>query len=643
MFQPISAQSAGPAALPPAADAMGRRAAAPSCGRARLGRPGRKRQVAVAKSVQRSEHMSTDPIHDGVPPGADTVTVTVSEVAVPMRDGAVLRADVYQPGTQEVPRPVVLLRTAYDRTTPRVGQMVNVGAAIERGFVVVIQDVRGRYASDGVFSPFRAEVEDGFDTVEWLAAQEYCDGSVTIVGASYSGCAAWLAAASGAPHLRAIAVTLCPVDPRDGWVAQGGAFLLAFNLFWAAMTIGPEDQRRRENGSWDVAVPFVDASQPWNFKATVGDRMAAVLPLCEVSLPEVLEQMYVPEFYPHWLDAYVRSDAYWSSISALDRAADIRCPVLAIGGWYQSFLAGSYRGFSAVRWCSASEASRERSRLVIGPWENSMPAPGNTTAGEIDFGPAAGFDLDRATFDFFDDVLAGGSANPVEERVHYFEMGSNEWKATDAWPPRQSRGLRLHLHEDGSLDSAPPRSDEGPRHLLIEPDQPLPTVGGNTIPGLAQGPRDHASQDNRSDVLVYRSQPLDEPLILAGPVSTVLHVSGGEAPSDWTACLSYTTGNGRVINICDGIRRVTDPTVCARVSIDMLATAIHLPKGTSLHLRVGHSNFPRFDLASRSAHPASREVHHDTATGSHLHLTVMPGSSPSESLTIREIHAGVET
>ncbi len=261
------------------------------------------------------------------------------DVAVPMRDGVALRADVYRPDGAD-PVPAVVSRTPYDRSfnlTPPAG--LDPETAAEAGFAVVIQDVRGQHGSDGDFYPFRHEGPDGHDTVEWIAAQPWCTGAVGMAGRSYTAATQWLAAAQQPPHLRAIAPMVVGSNYYDGWVYQGGAFQLGFNLFWVHLMTAPKGR----------------SSLDAHFKH---------LPLPEVPL---LEESAAGRFYRDWL-SHPTYDDYWRALS-IDRSyGQVEVPVLNVGGWYDLFLGGTLENFRRMREEGGSETSRAGTRLLVGPW-----------------------------------------------------------------------------------------------------------------------------------------------------------------------------------------------------------------------------------------------------------------------------------
>jgi putative CocE/NonD family hydrolase len=560
------------------------------------------------------------------------MATTTTTTTTPMRDGVGLAADVHLPSGEADAGPVLLLRTPYGRTSEVTLVMFELDRALERGYAVVVQDTRGRSESEGTFTPFHPDIDDGYDTIEWIARQQFCDGSVVMAGSSYLGATQWLAALSGHPALKAIAPALTASDYHEGWIYQGGAFQLAFNLFWALVHLAPEERRRR-----GIPEPPAPAAPVYRTDTAEDDWPAARASsavagewLSHRPLGDIDPLHDVAPFYFDWLEHDDPRAPYWAAISPERNAGRIGCPVLAVSGWYQLFLRGAYAGFDSVRAGGATEAARRRSALVIGPWENSVPGLRNTSAGEVDFGPAAGIDFTALQLDFFDAVL--GRAQTAEgPRVRYFTMGRDEWRDAAEWPPRGTAWTPLYAGADGRLSADRPAEADAFDETCFDPAEPAPTLGGCTVPGLPQGPRDHRALLGRPDVAGYRTEPLARAVEITGPVSSVVHLSSTAESADVVVVLAYEDADGRLLNICDGIRRVHGAQAEQAIQVDLLATSIEVPAGSRLHLLVHHSNFPRFDVNSGlSEHPrysrsqvsAVHRVHRSAARATRVSLPI---------------------
>ncbi len=272
---------------------------------------------------------------------------------VPMRDGVTLATDVIRPATRKA-LPAIVKRTPYDRTaTTSADYLERVDLAL-RGYAVVDQDVRGRYASDGVYDPFHQEVGDGYDTVEWAAAQAWSNGRVGMHGASYHGATQWLAAVGGPPHLRAFVPNVTSADYHEGWAYQGGAFQLGFCLYWAfnEFTVGLPGG----------AVPEASAARI----DALDDLVARYRHRPLVDHPALAR--WAPWFV-QWAEHTLR-DAWWQRSSPRASYEQVAAPSLNIGGWYDIFVAGTVENFAGVRARGATSEAREGSRLVVGPWSH---------------------------------------------------------------------------------------------------------------------------------------------------------------------------------------------------------------------------------------------------------------------------------
>ena len=292
------------------------------------------------------------------------MTPTQEGVELRAGDGTTLLSDVYLPaGSGRVP--LILLRSPYDRTNILSQKMIGIDECLDRGYGVVIQDTRGRFASGGSFDPFHQEMADGYETIEWLAGQNFASGEVFMAGSSYVGATQWLAAMAGPPHLAAIAPTLTASDYYEGWIYQGGAFQLAFNLFWALVHLLPEERRRARGRPPDpdpVTPAYRDAADDTSFAATASHSLDVAGPWLDVLPLTAVSPLHVDApFYADWLWNQNREDPYWRNISPELNAWRVRCPVLSVSGWYQLFVRGSYEGYNAVRTTGATATARRDS------------------------------------------------------------------------------------------------------------------------------------------------------------------------------------------------------------------------------------------------------------------------------------------
>ncbi len=572
--------------------------------------------------------------------------IVEKNIEVPMRDGCVLRADLFRPDTPEK-LPVLLNRTPYNKAMPMVftGTLDAIRAA-EAGYNVLVQDCRGRFASDGVWDCFTVEPRDGYDTIEWAARQPWSNGNVGTYGASYMGATQWLAATQAPPSLKAMVPSITASDYHDGWTYQGGAFSLFFNVSWTMAALAPARllRERADNpsvvGELGAVMSSIDSMrEKMNFA-----------PLKEFPM----FRAGAPYFFD-WL-AHPGYDQYWRSLCIEESHAKINVPALNIGGWYDIFQGGTLRNFSGMRAHGPSGAARTGNRLLVGPWSHAVPFA--NLVGAVDFGLRSSpisVDIDGAQLRFFDQYLKGKPAADSDAPVRIFVMGINEWRDEKEWPLAGTDFRRYYLHSRGRANSMygdGALSTESPGHepsdaFLYNPLDPVPTVGGGLCcyPAALQGGAfDQQSAEHRADVLVYSSEPLAEDLEVTGPIALTLYASSSALDTDFTAKLVDVSPCGTAINLTDGILRarwrqsrstpaMLVPSRVEEFKIDMWSTSNVFKQGHRIRLEVSSSNFPRFDRNPNTGHdlfadaemrPALQTVMHDRSFASHLTLPVIP-------------------
>ena len=567
-----------------------------------------------------------------------------SGVELPMRDGTVTYADVFRPDA-DGRFAALMTRTPYDRTSSEnISAPIHAVQAARQGYAVVIQDVRGRYASGGEFRPLHQEIEDGYDSVEWVGNQPWCNGKVGMYGISYGGATQWLAALGGPPSLAAIAPGYTATDYHDGWAWQGGAFELGFNLTWSTGALTHAmwpTLRERLKLSADDEERFLST------KDALGEAFGR-LPLTDQPHLRGLA-----DYYWDWLD-HPEYDGYWSEICIEDRLGEVKVPTFSYGGWYDLFMAGTIRGYTGMRQAAGSPDLRDAHRLLVGPWVHLRNCPGNV--GAYDFGTRAGayhLGLERRLLSFFDQHLRGGP-EAEEGPVEIFVMGENRWRTYDQWPPPGARETRLYLHsegraatcmDDGTLSFEAP-GHEHPDAYVYNPADPAPTVGGGLCCDTAWmkwGPYDQRQVEERPDVLVFSSAPLKHDLEITGWVRARIFASSSATDTDFTAKLVDVSPDGDAMNLTDGIIRARfrngrgpgQPIAAGEVieyDIDMWATSNVFRSGHRIRLEISSSNFPRFDRNPNTGGeissecrmiPALQTVYHDAERPSHLTVTII--------------------
>ena len=550
--------------------------------------------------------------------GADLVVER--NVVVPMRDGVVLRADVYRPAT-DAPVPAVVNRTPYDRSS----LLIQLAAleperVVDAGLALVCQDVRGRFGSDGEFYTFFDDGRDSFDTVEWAAAQRWCDGSVGMVGRSYAAAVQWLGAAERPPHLKAISPIVTGSDYYHGWIYEGGAFQLGFNVFWMWLMSKP-----REVGKLDGVYRH--------------------LPLR--TLP--IDGLAWARLYAHWL-AHSTDDHYWRSLSINRRYEQIEVPALIVGGWYDVFIRGTLENYVGMRTRGGSAAARAGQRLLVGPWAHgSTYGPYPEHAFDL-FGQEATIDVSALQLRFFARHLLGEENGLDEEPpVRIFVMGENRWRDEEDWPLACATESRWYLRAGGRLARDGP-GDESSDEYVYDPHDPAPTLGGPTsLPArmmkMNSGPLDQSRLEGRGDVLAYTSDPFDERLEVTGPLELILHAATSATDTDFVAKLTDVRPDGSAIILAEGVLRarfregfdrevLVEPDRAYEYRIELGATSNVFLPGHRIRLLVTSSSFPRFDRNPNTGHPlgvdgeadlcaARQRIFHDARRPSHLLLPVV--------------------
>ena len=540
------------------------------------------------------------------------------DVIVRARDGTALSADVYRPERSR-PVPAVLGRTPYDKSrglTPLA--ILDPERAVEAGFALVCQDVRGQHASKGDFYPFRSEAEDGVDTIEWIAGQDWSSGAVGMAGRSYTAATQWLAAGASPPALRAIAPVVTGSNFYTGWIYQGGAFQLGFNLFWVQLMTGGRGKL---------------------------DEAFAHLPLGEAPL---LDESPAGPFYRDWL-AHPTYDEFWSRI-AIDRSyGRVQVPALCVGGWYDLFLGGTIENFERMRHEGGSEAARSGTRLIVGPWAHGSTFGAYPDHSYDAFGGADACDLDGELLAFFGRHLEGDEGGE-QAPVRIFVMGENAWRDEDAWPLARAREETWYLRAGGRLSPEPPADDQ-PAEYDYDPADPAPTLGGPTsLPArfmrTNSGPLDQRKVEERPDVLVYSSKPLDRPVEVTGALKLVLRAATTAPDTDFVAKLCDVQPDGFSRILAEGVLRArfrngferpeaVAPGAVAAYEIDLFATSNVFLPGHRIRVSITSSSFPRFDRNPNTGaelgadrpedlRRARQTVFHDSGRASYVLLPVVP-------------------
>lgn len=570
-------------------------------------------------------------------------------VQVPMRDGVALATDIYRPDTEQA-LPVLVQRLPYNKELPALLSFaLDVQRAARSGYAVVVQDTRGRFASEGEFNPFMDEAEDGADTVQWAAEQAWSNGQVGMVGGSYFGATQWLAATQAPEALKTIAPFVTAADYHEGWAYQGGAFELGFNLNWTLTSLGLGELQRRMGAGRATMQDMFALINAVDNNADLYQR----IPLNDMPALEG-----IAKYYFDWL-AHPDYDDYWRKIAPKEYYEQITAPALNMGGWYDLFLGGTIANYTGMKEHGGSEAARKHQRLIIGPWSHGVVTGAFPWR---QYGLMSGtdvLDLTGIQLRWFDYWLKGEDNGVDKDKpVRLFIMGANTWREEDNWPLPDTQFTNYYLRSnghantlagDGLLSTEAP-GDEPQDVYLYDPRNPVPTVGGQTfLPGLGvaanAGPRDQRPVEARHDVLCYTTPPLEKRVEVTGPVSLVLFASSSALDTDFTGKLVDVHPDGRAEILTEGILRARyrdsfsepsplQPGQVYEFHLDLWATANLFDVGHRIRLEISSSNFPRFDRNTNTGGTIAEEgeadfvqavnrVFHDSAHPSHLVLPII--------------------
>jgi putative CocE/NonD family hydrolase len=551
-------------------------------------------------------------------------------VRATMRDGVELVADVYRPDAQGE-FPVLLQRTPYNRK----GGGNTARELASHGYIVVVQDTRGRYQSEGRFYPFRHETEDGYDTIEWAARLPGSNGDVGMYGGSYVGATQMLAAIGKPPHLVAIFPYVTAAEYYDGWTYQSGALMQWFASSWTTGLAKDTLERMVDSGArpgeWVLRLP-VDEYQLLD--------------------PPPMEQV-APYFYD-WV-VHETDDSYWKPWKISEHYPELEVKGLHGGGWHDIFLKGSIGNYVGLRAQAKTEEARKAQRLLIGPWAHAATST-EGKIGDVTFGKQAVLDMTETILAWSDYSLKGVSNEFADDTpVRIFVMGENVWRDEREFPLQRQELTRYYLHSkegansingDGSLNTSPP-SAEKPDAFEYDPANPVRTIGGRLCCGndiLPPGPFDQRPNELRSDVLVFSTPPLTSDVEVTGFIKLELYAATSAVDTDFTAMLVDVEPSGYARFLTDGIVRAryrnstqqgepVTPETVYRYEVDLWATSNLFKEGHQIRLYVSSSNFPRFNRnlntgerieGSTGILKAQQRIYHDSEHPSALVIPIIP-------------------
>ncbi len=562
-------------------------------------------------------------------------------VRVPMRDGVELSTDIYLPDAEGT-FPVILVRTPYKK------EMAELQAHYysRRGYAVAVQDCRGRFESKGVWEPFVNEPKDGFDTIEWFAKQPWCNGKVGMIGASYLGWVQWWAASERPPHLVTIIPNVAPPDPFFNIPYEYGVFFLQAGIWWA-----------------DVLESEATADLSGAAFSKIGEKkyqkLLRSLPVIDVDKSVLGKEN---PYWRKWIE-HPTNDEYWRQASFLDRLGEVRLPVFHQSGWFDGDGIGS-----KLNYLRMASHGHPHQKLVLGPWGHT-PEP-HRRVGDRDFGPSAIVDLQREYLRWFDywlkDVKNGITDEPL---VSLFVMGSNRWLRGNKYPLPETRFEKWYLVSNGNANTSSgdgrvtrelPQANSPSDRFTYDPGDPTPA------PHIYEEPEDEAGKDapkeksvedkkkerdayhnqvtqRRRDILVYVSDPMEEALTFAGPLSATLYAATSAKDTDWFVRLMEVEADGKVFMLAEGKIRarfrssmqnpqLLEPGKVYDYAIDLWQTGITIPKGNRLRVEVASASFPLFSRnLNTGGHnetetdyvAAEQAIYHDAEHPSHIVLPVI--------------------
>jgi uncharacterized protein len=553
------------------------------------------------------------------------VTVT-HDLRVPMRDGVDLALDLIQSESDE-PMPVVLVRTPYDKVLDRHLGRDRYEGLVRRGYVVAINDCRGRFNSDGEFFPLVDEQSDGYDVVQWIASQDWCNGNIGMIGASYDAWTQWYAASGAPPNLKAIVPIAAP--PPSAWrnePIQNGVLRTCFAEWMVGMG-------RR---SWQ--------SSDWVSEAYLKHRdYFETLPFSELADRARVSSKWWEEYMRH-----PNYDDFWRA-AEYGPHSQIRVPALNISGWWDLNFPGSPENFEGMRRFGATKAARDGAKLIIGPWAHR--ANHSQILSGVDFGPNALIDLDRYILRFFDRWLKGiENGIETEPAVYAFSVNTGNWRAASEWPLPETEYVPFYFHSSGHANSLLGNG-------VLSKCEPIdgdaeadaydydPTSVHRTLWRLDEGPVDDRLATARNDVLCYTSEYLDEPLEVMGWVTCRLYAASSAPDTDWHVRLVDVHPDGVARFLCHGVMRarfrksleqpeLLQPGQPTLFEFTMDAVGIRFLAGHRIRVEVASAWFTQFvrNLNTGAPNPyeendpviARQQVFHRPNLASRVILPVVP-------------------
>ena len=571
--------------------------------------------------------------------------IVEKNVPCEMRDRVILYADIYRPN-KKGKFPVLLTRLPYSKDLPHYShRYLDTNRLVENEFIVIIQDVRGRFQSEGEFQPFRQETNDGFDTVEWAATLPYSTGKVGMFGLSYYGYTQLLAATKKPPHLAAIFPAMTLNDQRNGATYRNGAYQPGFTETWTLESIAPDLLKRKYDNPLERKRVIRKLANHLN-------RMDDLFHFVPIKEWPPLKELEVAGYFFEDLSHPPEDEDYWRKSSIVDKYEDLQIPAFHLGGWYDCFI-----GPTLTNYVEMAKTGHHQ-KLIVGPWGHGYFA---STQGESFYGVQSSgdwIDLEQDITDlhirWFNHWLKGiDTGLESEPPVKIFVMGINQWRDEQEWPLKRTQYTNFYLHSSGKANTKNgdgillmiPAVDENPDSFIYDPKNPVPTKGGRTLFSgpLAMGPFDQLEIEERLDVLVYSTEPLTDEVEVTGPVKMKLWASSNAKDTDFTAKLVDKAPNGKALILAEGIvnakyrigfhpeKELQGEVV--EFDIDLWAISNVFLPGHRITLEISSSSFPQYLpnpntgeslVESNKTIKAKQSIYHNNQYPSHLILPIVP-------------------
>jgi uncharacterized protein len=600
-------------------------------------------------------------------------------VMVPMRDGIHLSTDLYRPEGLSGRLPVILVRTPYNKLSyyagpsraHRAGSLRLAYIFSGQGYLVAVQDLRGKYESEGEYLASANDINDGYDTIEWIARQPWSNGKVGTIGCSYAGDVQVMAMKAKPPHLaatvpQAAGSSIGAAGDRRRYLGarNGGAVELAASVAWFRDWGGSKIYLRPPaNLSHDQYMAYAQYFDPAPLPPPIDyNEIFGLLPIVDI-----LKRVGAPPTDYEAFVSHEMSDPWWDQFGYLTDSDTFDTPSLQVNSWYDFGIEQTLYQFNLFRKNALSARARANQFIIVSPTNHcrSEDATSHTLVGERDMGDAR-FDYYSMYLQWFAHWLKG-TDNEVLRRpkLYLYVMGRNQWRAEDEWPLARTRFTPYYFHSgghansragDGTLSDVAPGS-EPDDHYTYDPATPVPTTGGGlgALRGPAEGPVNQAAVEMRSDILVYTTPPLTTGIEVTGPLKAVLYVSSSARDTDFTAKLVDVFPDGTAYNLKEGILRGRyrdgfahkvwmQPGGVYKVVVDLDATSNYFPPGHMIRVEVSSSNFPRFDRNLNTGGNnfdeskwvvAHNVIHHSGRYQSYVLLPVVPEAqarTPTESV-----------